>query len=338
MLRPSIISFVSGVMVSPNTVNALKPPVDQKPMPHSPKQVLRARIASEVEQDIENHGAEPRRQRLMDDIRVSLSLRIDQSRLTLLCAQDSEVMAELAWETGGLTVQKMPKGMHLLLSASVPNVAINVRHAFLSNQNSMHGSLGGLTASAVIPCGDSGELQIIVDSSLDLRARLGRIQDLLCLKAVWMDRLSSLEVAGPADDKPKTRDETAPCAAPPTRPPDRGTSKRLLFRLKTLDLGVDLSLARLRFCVEPIILKASVDGPTADSQSVKIDLILNRMVFASEGTLAGRIANDRIAISSQRAARVAGSGSSSDMMRLTIQAEDLVAVVDHEGQGVARLE
>lgn len=65
-------------------------------------------------------------------MRISFSLRIDQSKLELTCKPDVNVIAALQWESGGFVLNVSPGARNVTFSGSVGGLTIGLRHGFLS--------------------------------------------------------------------------------------------------------------------------------------------------------------------------------------------------------------
>ncbi|GAA5979280.1 hypothetical protein JCM10908_002865 [Rhodotorula pacifica] len=124
---------------------------------------------------------------------LSISLRIDQSKLEISCLPAAEVVGQIAWESGGFLLTSTPDKHQVTFAATVDGVAASLRHLF-SPEDCMRAEAKGLVVSLTHGATDEDpsirRLTALINLpsiSLDLNAR--HLQDWLCLKAVWIDRL-----------------------------------------------------------------------------------------------------------------------------------------------------
>lgn len=121
-------------------------------------------------------------------LNLSVSLKIDQSRLDISCLPASPVSARLTWASGGFLCTLSPAA-GINFTASVEGVAIGLRHAY-SPEDCISAEVKGMAvavsfkpASAVK---EAARLSIIVDvPELSGELNLRFLQDWLVMKAVW---------------------------------------------------------------------------------------------------------------------------------------------------------
>lgn len=138
-------------------------------------------------------------------IQLSFSLRIDSSRLEISSGLD--VMAFLAWENGGFLVTLSPMTRTLQFTGTVADLRIDLRH--MRYQAGMvqtaYANVRGLTFSVSYsqPSEDVRErdreshssspslpiLSAVLDTEFDAGFRFDRFQDILIMKAVYIDRI-----------------------------------------------------------------------------------------------------------------------------------------------------
>lgn len=138
-------------------------------------------------------------------IQLSFSLRIDSSRLDIL--SDLDVMAFLVWESGGFLVTLSPTTRTLQFAGTVADLRIDLRHTRYQAGmvQTAYANVRGLSFSVSYsqPSEDERErdresslsspslpiLSVILDTEFDAGFRFDRLQDILIMKAVYIDRI-----------------------------------------------------------------------------------------------------------------------------------------------------
>lgn len=294
-----------------------------------------AQVAASIQNGVDNNGQEHQRSKLLEGVQLIVRLRVDRSRLRLTCLPDSPVMAELTWTAGGLTLQKPATSPDISATCFISDLTVNVRHEYLSNQASVSGTLKDLAGTMIYRLGVDKFLQVVVDSTLDLNLRLVRFQDLLCLKAVWMDHLSAKDFKRPGPtpggSKLSVLDATIPIPNS-AEVAAEFANRVILFRVKRISVSLDLIVTKMDIAIEPLTLSVRhCDG--VDTAS----LTLENLEVNTVGIVSGNLRNPRIALSSIRRSRTRVEQESC-LLKIRIDAEDLAASFDHEAQGVIRLE
>ena len=123
---------------------------------------------------------------------VSFSLRIDQSKLELTCQPDANVIAGVHWESGGFVVNVSPEFKLVAFTGSVGGLSVGLKHGFLS-EDCVHLNANNLSFNVTIAESEYGGMQrtlsAVIDTEFTGGVRFSRLQDILCFKAVWLDRI-----------------------------------------------------------------------------------------------------------------------------------------------------
>ena len=188
-LRPSLLLFVSSIMHNVEE--------RMKRSPHSaflvPPSKVRQSVSGLSLESSETSISKPTEQHPFN-LLLFISLRIDKSKLELTCKPDVNVVAGVNWESGGFVLNMGPEGNGATISASIEGLTIGLKHGFLS-EDSAHIDARNLNFSVNFskPALESGNLvnfvSIVVDTEFSGRIRFSRLQDFLCFKAVWLDRI-----------------------------------------------------------------------------------------------------------------------------------------------------
>lgn len=175
---------------------------------------------------------------LMSSLTLIFSVRIDQSRLELTCLPDVNVLAALQWESGGFVVVVSPGARSLTFTGTVAGLSASIRHGYLLDKCAEIDARN-LSFSVTFSKVQTGletwvnSVSVVLDTELSASLRLSRLQDVLCFRAVWLDRIPVLktEASGPVRSSPLPRDP---------EPTSEGFVTALLLRARTLKLVVDM--------------------------------------------------------------------------------------------------
>ncbi len=266
----------------------------------------------------------------LNKLRLAMSLRVARSTLDLSCQPDSPVLAGIAWESGGFTIQKAPGTQKLLMTAQVSTVTLRSRHAYLVNQESVAGGIRQLVASGMWnPKHKASELsaQVILNFDLVADVRMPRFQDLLCLQAVWIDRIPVSDLAGGDSPVMVTRHETGAHAEAPS-----SIRRRLIMcRCRRLQLEGDLVVSQVRLSIEPLLLRSDWQR----EQDIALDM--KQVTLTATGSIAGQIVNRSIELAAIRKNREL-KHTSPTLLDLHVGIGPTVGHMDIEGQRMARLQ
>ncbi|KAI0074167.1 hypothetical protein K474DRAFT_1774197 [Panus rudis PR-1116 ss-1] len=180
-------------------------------------------------------------------MQISLSLRIDQSKLELTCQPDVNVVAGLHWDSGGFVVNISPGARRVTFTGSVGGLTAGLKHGFLSDDcvrldaRNLAFTVNfakvdrrfGRTASSV---------SVVVDTEFSGGVRFSRLQDVLCFKAVWLDRIPMMtaqNVPAPMAASRSTSHFSAATSVA-SQAPKEELITAVLLRMRSIKLDVDL--------------------------------------------------------------------------------------------------
>ena len=141
-------------------------------------------------------------------MRIGVSLKVDKSRLEISCLPAAEVTARLTWESGGFLVTISPEKRGIEFALTVDGVAAGLRHSF-SPEDCLSAEAKGIAASVSFHGGDttrgeSSTLSAVVDlPDVSAETSFRHLQDWLCFKSVWLDRMDLGPAAAPAKAESK---------------------------------------------------------------------------------------------------------------------------------------
>lgn len=219
-------------------------------------------------------------------MRISFSLRIDQSRLELTCKPDVNVVAGLHWDSGGFIVNVSPRARNVTFTGSVGGLTVGLRHGFLS-EDCVNLDARNLAFSVTFSKLDVDETRSISSVSLVLDTeflggvRFSRLQDVLCFKAVWLDRLPMFN--GKQSDGINTAPKSNPDTAVTAHRQEYTTI--ILLRIRQIKLDVDLgqSISTVILDLKDSILRTKLTEVTHE-----LSLSVGDVSVMAKGNVAGK--------------------------------------------------
>jgi hypothetical protein len=258
--------------------------------------------------------------------RLVVSLRIDKSRLALSCEPDNQVLADLAWDSGGFNFQCKPKAKTVVASVQVSSVAFHLyREIYTTKHVFVSGKLAELTASAVFRDGSRIpvlEVLVYTKVSADLNVKL--LRQWFAFNSVWIERLSpitktsSLAVAPLAKSAPPAPDQS-PAAF--TRGGIRKIGKHVVVcvRLHEVALKANLDVSKVDIVI-PVINARLAANDTLQRISVAMD----GLNMVGTKTISGKVVNDGIVFIAERK-RILRADEQVTVMKIGIDSKDTVA-------------
>ena len=189
-------------------------------------------------------------------LRISFSLRIDQSRLELTCQPDVNVIARLHWESGGFIVNISPDSQLVTFSGSVGGLTIGLKHGFLT-EDSLNLDARDLAFSVAFSplesrTDSSPSVSILLDTQFSGGVRFSRLQDVLCFKAVWLDRFPLFATQDGVRNKSKT---DSILASPLPASPRALTAFLLRIRQIALDIELGQSTGAIKVHIRDALVQ-----------------------------------------------------------------------------------
>jgi hypothetical protein len=201
---------------------------------------------------------------VMYGMQISFSLRIDKSKLELTCQPDVNVIAGIHWDSGGFVVTVSPWASQVTFAGSVDGLTLALKHGFLS-EDSVRLDARDLAFSVTFAKVDFGPRELVSSASVILDtefsgvARFSRFQDVLCFKAVWLDRIPVF--SGQPTTTPKTPIKPSSLPLSPLAAPKPEFVTAVLVRVRRIKLDVDLgqSISAVTFDLTNAILRTKIN-------------------------------------------------------------------------------
>jgi hypothetical protein len=192
-------------------------------------------------------------------MQISFSLRIDQSKLELTCQPDANVIAGVHWESGGFVLNVSPGLKQVAFTGSVGGLSVGLKHGFLS-EDCVHLNANNLSFNVTIAEPEYGGMQkalsVVMDTEFTGGVRFSRLQDILCFKAVWLDRIPVFTARG--ESPTSSINENAPVVTIDSSHQHLDTA--VLVRLRHVKLEVDFgqSISATNIEFSEVILRTKV--------------------------------------------------------------------------------
>ncbi|KAG9008371.1 hypothetical protein FRB90_008947, partial [Tulasnella sp. 427] len=164
----------------------------------------------------ENSGILPAAMTMKGRLHAHFALAVGPSHLALTCHPDVNVVAALDWDESSVSLEILPGANAISLGGSVGGIQVSVRHEFMRDV-SFYAKAQDLPfilkLQRVIPPGGGPpvpSIQALMKTGFEGWLLFARLQDLLCFKAIWLDRIPVFET--------RNRPDTAagmPITAPP---------------------------------------------------------------------------------------------------------------------------
>ncbi|KAG2036116.1 hypothetical protein BDR03DRAFT_898980 [Suillus americanus] len=222
-------------------------------------------------------------------LQITFSLRIDKSMLELTCQPDVNVVAALRWESGGFLISISPGAHNLTLAGTVDGLTIGLKHGFLSDDcvNIAARNLAFFLAFAKNEdrAGNiDSTISLVVDTDISGGVRFSRLQDVLCFKAVWLDRIPLFVAEHASPDK--SRPPTASSSSVTTPVVKQDVTTALMIRIRQIHLEVDLGQSISSVTLD---LQSAVTRMRLSEMSTEVSLSVANVSILARGNVAGHM-------------------------------------------------
>lgn len=280
--------------------------------------------------------------RWTDSRRVSLVLTIKKSELTLTCEPDTKTVLVLDWESGGVSVQILPSAKSINATLIMDSLSAKLGHKFSLEEEHSVADIEFLRGSILWKQNDGGvyhrTMEIVIDTMFRADAQLSRLQEILCVQAVWISRIPILV------SEPVSAPETTTMAEDQVTRGESSCSEFVAAKRSQVVLFVHVQELNIAFVVfdaeslvtlsiKPLKTKARYDGET-----MKLTMDFHRFsINGHVGAITGDVHNDCIAMTINRQLSNTASIATGTLLNLQIVARDLVVSLEHDDQTVFRL-
>jgi hypothetical protein len=265
----------------------------------------------------------------VSSMQISLSLRIDKSKLELTCLPDANVIAGLNWDSGGFVVNISPGAHRVTLSGSVAGLTVGLKHGFLSEDcMNLHARNLAFTVDFAKSRGSNiSSVSVVCDTEFSGGVHFLRLQDVLCFKAVWLDRIPVLNAPPPTANDMGTRTNShATTVSSVSHRQELSTV--LILRLREVQLDVDLgqSITWIQLNLRDAILRMNISEALSE-----VSLSVSEVLATATGNITGKIAVPSFLFQTTRKQR-SSSDSNSRLLDLQMTSGALTISLDSEYQ------
>jgi len=218
-------------------------------------------------------------------LHVCFSLRIDQSKLELICQPDVNVVAGLHWESGGFVINVLPGTREISFIGTVSGLTLGLKHGFLSEDcvtldaRNLAFSLSFNKIGAG-PHDIVNSVSLILDTELFGEVRFSRFQDVLCFKAVWLDRIPLFN--NQPSTEAKANQGTADNALEVL--PKRALTTMVLVRIREINVEIDLGQSITKINLE---LYNTIFRTKLTDDLNEVFLFIENVSMKAQGNLSG---------------------------------------------------
>lgn len=197
-------------------------------------------------------------------LHAQFTLKVEASQLELTCQPDVNVVAALDWQSSQVILNVEPGVRQISVLGEIGGINVSVRHEFLKIK-ALTAEARNLIFNVVLgraehspPSYSVASLSVTTKTDVEGKFNARRLQDLLCFKAVWLDRIPVVE------GRPKTDGLSTPLPNPSkiiasdAREPV--TSSRTVMVVtaivQTLKLELDLgpAITKLELAMNPLVV------------------------------------------------------------------------------------
>ncbi|KAG5648496.1 hypothetical protein DXG03_003107 [Asterophora parasitica] len=336
-VEPSILMFKSTVHSSQNTLRPTLLPFITELVSHVEARMRRVSLQSlhplsTVVTDVSTALHEQETVDPVSSMRISFSLRIDQSKLELTCQPDVNVIAGLHWDSGGFVVNVSPGARKVTFTGSVAGLTLGLKHGFLSEDCVMLDArnLAFSVTFAKLEAEQGGSVSSvsgILDTEFLGVVRFSRLQDILCFKAVWLDRIPifNSQAATVAPRTPARTSATMPSIAQTKQ----HFTTAILVRIRQITLDVDLgqSISAMTLDLKDAVMRTKLTDVMSE-----LSVFVEDLAITAKGNVAGHARVPKCVFQTIRSAESCSSGGIIRMLELSMTSGPLVVSLESDHQ------
>lgn len=265
-------------------------------------------------------------------LQINFSLRIDQSTLEFTCQPDVNVQAAFRWESGGFVVTISPGADRVTFTGSVDGLTVGLKHGFLSEDcvnlaaRNLAFSLAFAKTEDSVGNNDN-TVSLVISTDMSGGIRFSRLQDMLCFKAVWLDRIPLI-----------ASEHASPEASGiiPLPPPvdstvvKQGVTTAVVVRIRSIEVNVDLgqSISNVTLNMEDTLVSTKLS-----ERCRELSLSVAGIAIIAKGNMSGHVAvADCIFHTVSRNGDVLSDSTSARLLELTMTSGPLSAELKSEHQ------
>jgi hypothetical protein len=224
----------------------------------------------------------------ISSMQISFSLRIDQSKLELTCQPDVNVIAGLHWDSGGFVINVSPGARKVTFTGSVGGLTVGLKHGFLSEDcvklDARNLAFSVTFAKMEFGAGHSiSSVLLVLDTEFLGGVRFSRLQDVLCFKAVWLDRIPMFNGQNATVTKAPSKSSVDPSLD--SLPSKQQFTTAILIRIRQIKLDIDLgqSISAVTLDLKDALMRTKLTEAVNE-----VSLSVADVTVVAKGNVAGR--------------------------------------------------
>ncbi|CAK5265757.1 unnamed protein product [Mycena citricolor] len=264
-------------------------------------------------------------------LQMTFSLRIDQSKLEFTCQPDVNVIAGLHWDSGGFVLHVAPGSRQVTLSATIAGLTVGLKHGFLSEECAsldMRNLTFSVTFAKMVHGGKTiNSVSLVSDTEILGAVRFSRLQDILCFKAVWLDRIPVFNNQSAGSSKSSVSAPAQPANA--ALPITQEFTTLLLIRVRQISLEVDLgqSISTINLDFKDAMARTKITEQLSD-----VLLSVGHVSMTAKGHLSGTAQVSNCIFQTVRRIHLGDVITRDCMLELRMTSDALVVVLESDHQ------
>ncbi|KAF8554692.1 hypothetical protein OG21DRAFT_1508579 [Imleria badia] len=268
-------------------------------------------------------------------LQINFSLRIDQSTLEFTCQPDVNVLAALRWESGGFVVSISPDANRVTFTGSVDGLTAGLKHGFLSEDCVNLAARNLAFSLAFAKTEDSvrnidSTVSLVISTDMSGGVRFSRLQDMLCFKAVWLDRIPLIasenttpEASGIISASPAPRVASSEVK--------QEVTTAIIIRIRSIEVNVDLgqSISNVTLNMDDTLIRTRFSEGCRE-----VSLSVADLAIFAKGNISGHVAvaDCMFHTISRNGEALLSESTSARLLELTITSGPLSAELESEHQ------
>ncbi|KAF5370617.1 hypothetical protein D9758_002040 [Tetrapyrgos nigripes] len=299
-LRPTLLPFLTEI------VDLVETRLRTATSYHEPARAVPAKEANAFA------GSDSEVNSPVSSLQISFSLRIDQSRLELTCHPDVNVVAALNWDSGGFVITASPGARNVTFTGAVDDWMLVTLRSLLPSEKTEYN-----------PNRTISSISFVLDTEFLGGVRFSRLQDILCFKAVWLDRIPLFNTA-----------EKHPTPVPTiysTQLAKQEFTTLALIRIRQIHLDIDLGQSISSVALH---LKNSTLRSKFTESRNELSISVEHVSIAARGNVAGYADVSHCKFQTIRLIHNARSDNSTNtrMLELRMTSGPLVVMIESDYQ------
>lgn len=257
-------------------------------------------------------------------LHAQFTLKVEESHLELTCQPDVNVIAALEWKSSQVILNVEPGVRQISVLGEIGGINISIRHEYLK-VIALTAEARNLIFNVVMGRAEQNtesysvaSLSVTTKTDISAKFLASRLQDILCFKAVWLDRIPVVET------RPRTDGLSTPLPMTTklftSRPVTRSSSSTMVVVItaivQTLRVELDLGPAITKLGLE---LKPLVVTRKREEGYSEFSVYVEHLRLDATRVLAGHLTMPHLLFKTRRGQKRSGSEDLSHLNQLEVQ-------------------